>query len=79
MLRSMRLMLWLVLVITGLTACTSKYSTNGENLYLKSRNGPNLVVPPPLSTSNLSSFYRLPDQSNPNPRVSILPPTITTS
>ncbi|KTD18398.1 hypothetical protein [Legionella jordanis] len=55
-----------------LTAC-SNYASNGESLYLKSRNGAAVAVPPPLTDSNISHFYDLP-QSNQNARVSIAPP-----
>ena len=51
----------------------SKYSSNGENLYLQSRNGTKIVVPPPLTSSNISNFYDLPEQ-NQDPKVSIDPP-----
>lgn len=76
MLEGIQKMGLLVLVLIGVSACTSKYATNGEKLYLNSRNGPGLVVPPPLSSFSLSNFYRLPQQSNPNPQVSLAPPTI---
>lgn len=49
--------------------------TGGENNdYLTSRNGPDLVIPHPLTTQNISHFYDLPPQ-NQDPRVSIKPPT----
>ncbi|WP_454780292.1 hypothetical protein [Legionella sp. WA2022007384] len=51
----------------------SRYASNGEHLYLSSRNGPSLEVPPPLTRANISSFYDLPEQ-NQNARVSIAPP-----
>ncbi len=56
-----------------ISACSGKYSTNGENLYLKSRNGEKLEVPPPLTRANISDFYNLPPQ-NQDARVSIAPP-----
>lgn len=43
--------------------CT-KYATTGEALYKQSRNGPMLVVPPPLTQDNISSFYVLPNPGN---------------
>lgn len=55
------------------TACTTKYATNGENLYLKSKNGIRVSVPPPLTSSNISPFYDLPAQTQ-NAKVSISPP-----
>lgn len=42
----------------------SKYATTGEKLYKQSQNGPMLVVPPPLTRDNISSFYVLPNPSN---------------
>lgn len=55
-----------------LTAC-SQYASNGEQLYLRSKNGTTVVVPPPLTDSNISHFYDLPQQ-NQNAQVSIAPP-----
>lgn len=66
-------MFLLVLSALLLTACNTRYSSNGETLYLQSRNGEKLVVPPPLTSSNLSNFYDLPPQNEPA-RVSIAPP-----
>ncbi len=51
----------------------SKYSSNGENLYLQSQNGLKIEVPPPLTSSNISSFYDLPAQTQ-NAKVNIEPP-----
>lgn len=59
------------LILLG--SCTTRFATNGENLYLQSRNGPNLVIPRPLTDSNISHFYDLPP-SNSNAKVSIVPP-----
>jgi hypothetical protein len=56
-----------------LSGCMNRYISNGENLYLRSRNGVFLAVPSPLTSSNLSDFYVLPPQQG-NPRVSIAPP-----
>ncbi len=55
-----------------LTACSAQYTSNGEQQYLKSRNGVGLVVPPPLSTANISDFYDLPLQKQ-DAKVSIVP------
>ncbi len=60
--------LWLV-------ACSSNFSSNAETNYLKSRNGPELVVPPPMTTANMGYFYNLPLQTQ-NAKVSIKPPTV---
>lgn len=56
-----------------LSACNSRYASNGEQLYLSSQNGPKLVVPPPLTSSNISHFHDLPAQ-NGNALVDIAPP-----
>nr|WP_302473908.1 hypothetical protein [Legionella sp. PL877] len=56
-----------------LSAC-SHYASNREQQYLHSKNGEKIVVPPPLTDSNVSHFYVLPPQ-NQNPRVSIAPPS----
>ncbi|KTD80515.1 hypothetical protein [Legionella waltersii] len=69
----MRNLLLIVLSAVLLTGCNSRYSSSGENLYLQSRNGAKLVVPPPLTSSNLSNFYDLPPQDEPA-KVSIAPP-----
>lgn len=57
------------------TSCSTLYDTSGEQRYLSSRNGPNLVVPPPLTTTNLGYFYNLPEQ-NQDARIGINPPTV---
>lgn len=61
--------LGIVLILFG----CSRYATNGEHLYLQSRNGPSLEVPPPLSRANISTFYDLPQQDR-DARVSVVPP-----
>ena len=58
-----------------LTACSSYYASNAETNYLKSRNGPELVVPPPETATNIGYFYNLPSQ-NQDARVSIKPPRV---
>lgn len=68
----MKKLVFVVLALL-LTACSSRYSSNGEHLYLKSRNGEGLQVPPPLTRSNISTFYDLPPQ-NQSAVVSIAPP-----
>lgn len=62
----------LALGVVLLAGC-SKYSSNGENLYLQSRNGQKVAVPPPLTSANISNFYDLPEQTQ-DPRVNIEPP-----
>lgn len=56
----------------------SRYASNGENVYLQSRNGQKVAVPPPLTSSNLSNFYDLPEQTQ-NATVSIEPPAEATT
>lgn len=65
----------IILVVGGivlLSAC-SRYATTGEKIYPYSRNGANLIVPPPLTDSNISHFYDLPAQQG-AAQVSITPP-----
>ncbi|CAM3036997.1 Uncharacterised protein [Legionella steigerwaltii] len=68
----MKKLCFIVFVALVLSGC-SRYASNGENLYLSSRNGPPLEVPPPLTRANISNFYDLPQQ-NQDARVSIAPP-----
>ncbi len=56
-----------------LTACSALYSTNAKDQYLRSHNGPDLVVEKPLTTSYLSYFYTLPPQKN-KVKVDLKPP-----
>jgi uncharacterized lipoprotein len=58
-----------------LAACSQQYTGIGENRYLQGRNGVNLVVPPPLTETNISHFYDLPKQNLSEP-VSIVPPKV---
>lgn len=67
--RMMSLMGLLLLV----NACSSYYASNAERGYLKSRSGPMLVVPPSLTTMNLSHFYDLPPQEK-DATISLKPP-----
>lgn len=62
-----------VVLSVCLSACADRYASNGERLYLQSKNGPTLQVPPPLTNANVSYFYDLPAQ-NQNALVSIEPP-----
>ncbi|ASQ46634.1 hypothetical protein [Legionella clemsonensis] len=66
----------IVLSVLVLPAC-SNYASNGEALYLRSKNGQSLVVPPPLTDNNISHFYDLPAQSK-NAKVGIAPPLDST-
>lgn len=73
----MRFVVKKIAVISSLlliSACSMHYGSNGETLYLASRNGPNLVVPAPLTDTDISHFYELPNQNQPA-TVSIVPPT----
>lgn len=69
----MKKLCFVVCAVLLLSACGGRYASNGENLYLKSRNGEKLEVPPPLTRANISDFYNLPPQ-NQDARVSIAPP-----
>ena len=64
----------LVLLPCLLAGCAGQYTSNGEQHYMQSKNGRDLVVPPPLSGANISHFYDLPAQTQ-NAKVSIIPPT----
>lgn len=46
------------LIVSG----CSHIKNNSDQKYLQSRNGPGLVVPPPLTSDNVSHFYDLPAQ-----------------
>lgn len=61
--------------VVFLASCTSPYGTNDKQQYLSSKNGPYLVVPEPLSRSNISNFYDLPPQHG-DPKVSVVPPVV---
>ena len=63
----------LIILSALLAACNIKYTSNGEHQYLQSRNGVDIVVPPPLTANNISHFYDLPPQPE-NAQVSIEPP-----
>lgn len=68
----------MVLAVSSmLSACLSwdktDYASNDKDQYLTSKNGKMLVVPPPLTSSNVSDFYILPDQ-NQNAKIDIAPP-----
>lgn len=56
-----------------LTACSNQYASNGEKYYMHSHNGTELLVPAPLTSSNISHFYDLPAQ-NQKAAVSVEPP-----
>ncbi len=56
---------------------SSEFSSNDTHEYLHSRNGQNLVINQPLTDSNISDFYQLPNQTKPA-KISIKPPVIPT-
>lgn len=61
-----------------LNACAKNevlYGSSNKKAYLQSKNGPELIVPPPLTTSNISNFYDLPNQTQ-DARVHITPPSV---
>jgi len=60
-------------IFTLLTGCAGRFASTGEYVYLRSKNGTKLEVPPPLTRSNISDFYNLPPQ-NMDARVDITPP-----
>jgi uncharacterized lipoprotein len=64
---------WVSVAGLLLTACSAQYTSNGEQLYLKSRNGDSLVVPSPLTSGDISHFYDLPPQ-NKDAHVDVVPP-----
>lgn len=59
-----------VMCVPFLMSCTERYSSSGENLYLRSKNGVKLEVPAPLTQANISDFYNLPSQ-NQDARINI--------
>lgn len=63
----------IILTAGWLTACSSYYTSNGEKQYLESRNGERLLIPPPLTDSNISHFYDLPNPEG-STNVSVAPP-----
>jgi uncharacterized lipoprotein len=66
----------MMIIMPFLAACSAQYTSNGEQHYLQSHNGVDLVIPPPQSTNQVSHFYDLPPDPV-NPRVSIVPPKST--
>lgn len=51
----------------------SEFASSDTDRYLTSKNGKDLLVPPPLTNSNLSDFYVLPDQTQ-NAKIGVEPP-----
>lgn len=69
----MKKLSFIVLAMLILSACSSRYSSGGEALYLQSKNGAKVQAPAPLTNANINNFYDLPPQ-NEDARVSIAPP-----
>ena len=67
------------MVLPTLVGCSmlpsSEFSSNDKHEYLHSKNGQNIVVNRPLTDSNMSDFYQLPNQMKPA-KISIKPPVI---
>ena len=63
-----------IMMLCFLMGCSSKYATNDKQQYLESRNGAPLIVPAPLTRSNLSGFYELPAPEEGQHKVSVVPP-----
>lgn len=61
-----------VFVLVGLTSC-AQYLKNNNDLSMRSRNGTKLVVPPPLTSDQISSYYDLPTQYQ-AAQISLAPP-----
>jgi hypothetical protein len=63
-----------IVLVSGLylVGCAVPYPSNDAKAYLKSQNGPRLVVPSPMQQDEISSFYDLPNAEG-NKRVNISP------
>lgn len=70
------------MVLPTLAGCgllpSGEFSSNDKHQYLHSKNGQNIVVNRPLTDSNMSDFYQLPNQTKPA-KISIKPPVIQSS
>lgn len=79
--------LFVGLIILNVTACSMPFeepfhtalfsvpfASNNKTQYQESKNAPDLVVERPLTTSNLSDFYRLPPPPPQGKTVSVAPP-----
>ncbi|NCT56660.1 MAG: hypothetical protein GW760_02970 [Legionella sp.] len=64
----------LVLCVVSLCGCNTPFASNDKDQYLESRNAPDMMIKPPLTTSNLSDFYTLPAAPEYPKKVDILPP-----
>lgn len=66
---------WLIAVCC-LTSCAVKYASNDKAQYLLSKNGPQIEVPPPLTSANISNFYELPNPAEER-KIGVTPPRVT--
>ena len=53
----------IISLILLVASCNANFMNNADKYYLFSANGRNLVVSPPLTNSNISHFYDLPQQN----------------
>ena len=68
-------MKYVVIMLSAiLCSCASQFGSSAENAYLNSRNGAYPVITAPLTSSNLSHFYDLPQEEAPV-AVTITPPS----
>lgn len=69
---------WSILWVLPLIFCASctRFATKGEQLYLQSKNGETLKLPPHFSKTDEENqhLYALVPQTKKNPVVSVLPP-----
>lgn len=66
------------LLMTVAGCASNEYASNQPKQYLKSKNGPDLIVPGHLTAYNLSDFYHLPNQpAHAQLKVRITPPKIS--
>ena len=63
----------LMLGVVSLCACNTPFASNDPEQYLESQNAPEMVINPPLTTSNLSGFYTLPSAPE-HAEMEVLPP-----
>ena len=50
----------IIVCSSALTACSTQYTSTGEEHYRQARNGEIITVPAPLTGNNISHFYDLP-------------------
>ena len=69
-----RVVVGVVSLVALLLASCSQFASNGDKLYLRSKNGPGVSVPPPMTDTNISHFYYLPAQPKKSSTVGVEPP-----